>query len=131
MIGMNKEDIKSVALFFRVVTRAVLTLTVWSYQPEYPSLDTNTERRSNVGPGEPVSFSSIMRAYQLVWVDDTDIEGTTEAEAVVGIREYIDGTEITDINVYNSISRLTLSIDDEDGEEYLIDDYAYDMPTKA
>lgn len=128
---MNKENIKSVALFFLVVTSAVLTIMVWSYQPEFSEIDTNIERTSNIGPGEPVSFSSIMRAYQLVWVDDTDIQGTIEEEAVVGIREYIDGTEITDINVYNSISRLTPSIDDDDGEEFLIVDYSSDMPTKS
>ena len=128
---MNKENIKSAALFLLVVTSAVLTIMVWSYQPEFSEIDTDIERTSNIGPGEPVAFNSIMRAYQLVWVDDTDIQGTIEEEAVVGIREYIDGTEITDINVYNSISRLTPSIDEDNGEEFLIVDYASDMPTKS
>lgn len=128
---MNKENIKSIALFLLVVTSAVLTIMVWSYQPEFSEIDTDIERTSNIGPGEPVSFDSIMRAYQLVWVDDSNIQGTIEEEAVVGIREYIDGTEITDINVYNSISRLTPGIDEDSGEEFLIVDYASDMPTKS
>ena len=128
---MNKENIKSIALFLLVVTSAVLTIMVWSYQPEFSEIDTDIERTSNIGPGEPVSFDSIMRAYQLVWVDDSNIQGTIEEEAVIGIREYIDGTEITDINVYNSISRLTPGIDEDSGEEFLIVDYASDMPTKS
>lgn len=128
---MNKENLKSVVLFILVITSLVLTLMVWSYQPEFSEVETDIERTANIGPGEPVPFRSVMRAYQLVWVNGTDIQGTIEEEAVVGIREYIDGTEITDIDVYNSMSRLIPGRNDEDEEEFLIVDYASDLPAKS
>lgn len=131
MVGMNKENVKSVVLLILVISSLVLTLMVWSYQPEFSEVETEIERTANIGPGEPVPFQSVMRAYQLVWVDDEDIQGTIEEEAVVGIREYIDGTEITDIDVYNSLSRLSPSRNEEDDEEFLIVDYASDMPTHS
>lgn len=128
---MNKENIKSIALFLLVISSLVLTVMVWSYEPEFSEVETDVERTANIGPGEPVPFTSVMRAYQLVWVNDMDIQGTIEEDAVVGIREYIDGTEITDIDVYNSMSRLTPSRNEDDEEEFLIVDYASDMPTKS
>ena len=128
---MNKENIKSIALFLLVISSLVLTVMVWSYEPEFSEVETDVERTANIGPGEPVPFTSVMRAYQLVWVNDMDVQGTIEEEAVVGIREYIDGTEITDINVYNSLSRLSPGTDEDGEEEFLIVDYASDMPTKS
>lgn len=128
---MPKEPIKSVILFALVVSSAILTYMVWSYQPEFSEIETNIDPVSNIGASEPISFNQVMRAYQLVRVEGNDIQGTIQEEAVVGIREYISETEIEDINVYNSLDSLETETNEDEEEEFLIVDYPSDMPAKS
>nr|WP_255695422.1 two-component system activity regulator YycH [Salinicoccus sp. ID82-1] len=131
MIGVHRETIKSIILFVLVVSSAILTYMVWSYQPEFSQIDTSIESTSNTGQGEPLPFDSVMRAYQLIWVDGENARGTIEEEAVVGVREFLDGTRIRDINVYNNMNRLNPTVKEDGSEEFLIVDYPSEMPAKS
>ena len=75
---MYRETAKSIILFLLVISSAVLTYMVWSYQPEFSQVDTSIDSTSNIGQGEPVPFNSVMRAYQLIWVDGDNVRGTIE-----------------------------------------------------
>lgn len=128
---MFSETVKSIVLFMLIVSSAILTYLVWSYQPEFSQVDTSIESSPNIGQGETVPFTNVMRAYQTVWVDGNDARGTIEEEAVVGVREVLDGTEIQDINVYNNMNRLNLAKREDGLEEFLIVDYPSEMPNKS
>src|SRR5699024_2657673 len=123
MSGMFRETAKSVILFVLVITSGVLTYMVWSYQPEFSQVDTSVESTPNIGGGETVSFKNVMRAYQLIWVDGSDVRGTIEEDAVVGVREFLEGTEIQDINVYSNMNRLDPAVGEDGHEKFLIVDY--------
>lgn len=128
---MHKETLKSIILFILVISSAILTYMVWSYQPEFSDVETGIDTTSNIGATEEVTFNQMMRAYQLVRVNDADIEGTIQEDVIVGIREYISDTEVEDFNVYNNMNRLD-SVTGEDGsEDFLIVDYPSDMPVKS
>lgn len=131
MIGMYRETAKSIILFLLVISSAVLTYMVWSYQPEFSQVDTSLHSTSNIGQGEPVPFNSVMRAYQLIWVDGDNVRGTIEENAVVGVREFLDGTEIEGIDVYNNMDRLDPAVKENGDEEFLIVDYPSEMPSKS
>lgn len=128
---MFRERAKSLILFILVIASAVLTYMVWSYQPEFSQVDTSIESTPNIGRGEPVPFENVMRAYQLIWADGSDVQGTIKEDAVVGVREFLEGTEITDINVYNNMNRLDPSVGEDGSEEFLIVDYPSEMPAKS
>ncbi|MXQ51615.1 hypothetical protein GQ671_10110 [Salinicoccus hispanicus] len=128
---MYRETVKSIILFTLVVSSAILTYMVWSYQPEFSQIDTSIESTSNTGQGEPLPFESVMRAYQLIWVNGEEARGTIDEDAVVGVREFLDGTRITDINVYNNMNRLDPTVKEDGSEEFLIVDYPSEMPAKS
>lgn len=128
---MFRETAKSVILFLLVIISAVLTYMVWSYQPEFSQVDTSIESTPDIGRGEPMPFKDVMRAYQLIWADGNDIQGTIKEDAVVGVREFLEGTEIQDINVYNNMNRLNPALDEDGSEEFLIVDYPAEMPAKS
>ncbi len=128
---MFRETAKSIVLFILVITSAILTYMVWSYQPEFSQVDTSIESSPNIGRGEPVSFKNVMRAYQLIWVDGNDVQGTIKEDAVVGVREFLEGTEIQDINVYNNMNKLNPAVREDGSEEFLIVDYPSEMPSKS
>ena len=128
---MFSETVKSIVLFMLVISSVILTYLVWSYQPEFSQMDTSIEPSPNIGQSETVPFTNVMRAYQTVWVDGNDARGTIEEEAVVGVREFLEGTEIQDINVYNNMNRLDPAVRDDGLEEFLIVDYPSDMPNKS
>lgn len=128
---MYKETFKSVILFILVVTSAILTYMVWSYQPEFSEVETSINATSNVGSSEEVTFSQMMRAYQLVRVDDSEITGSIQEDIIVGIREYLKDTEIEDVSAYNNLSRLDAVTKEDGSEDFLIVDYPSDMPAKT
>ncbi|WP_020007158.1 YycH family regulatory protein [Salinicoccus albus] len=128
---MFSETIKSIVLIMLVISSAILTYLVWSYQPEFSQMDTSIEPSPNIGQSETVPFTNVMRAYQTVWVDGNDARGTIEEEAVVGVREFLEGTEIQDINVYNNMNRLDPAVREDGLEEFLIVDYPSEMPNKS
>ncbi|GAA3721538.1 two-component system activity regulator YycH [Salinicoccus jeotgali] len=128
---MNRERLKSTILFLLVISSAILTYMVWSYQPEFSQVDTSIESTSNIGQGESLEFGSVMRAYQLIWVDGNSVKGTIKEDAVVGVREFLKDTEIENIDIYNNMNRLTPDVKEDGGEEFLIVDYPSEMPSKS
>ncbi|MHC0551366.1 two-component system activity regulator YycH [Salinicoccus sp. CNSTN-B1] len=128
---MNRERLKSTILFLLVISSAILTYMVWSYQPEFSQVDTSIESTSNIGQGESLEFGSVMRAYQLIWVDGNTVKGTIKEDAVVGVREFLKDTEIENIDIYNNINRLTPDVKEDGDEEFLIVDYPSEMPSKS
>lgn len=128
---MRREVLKSIILFILVITSAVLTYMVWSYQPEFAEVETNINTSSNIGETEDVSFNQTMRAYQLVHVDGSDITGTIQDDIIVGIREYLSGTEVSEINVFNSLNRLDAVTKADGSEDFLVVDYPSNMPMKS
>jgi len=128
---MFRERAKSAILFVLVITSAILTYMVWSYQPEFSQVDTSVESTPNIGGGETVAFKNVMRAYQLIWADGSDVQGTIEEDVVVGVREFLEDTEIQDINVYSNMNRLDPAVKEDGKEEFLIVDYPSEMPAKS
>ena len=45
---MFRERAKSAILFVLVITSAILTYMVWSYQPEFSQVDTSVESTPNI-----------------------------------------------------------------------------------
>jgi len=128
---MFRERAKSAILFVLVITSAILTYMVWSYQPEFSQVDTSVESTPDIGGGETVAFKNVMRAYQLIWADGSDVQGTIEEDVVVGVREFLEDTEIQDINVYSNMNRLDPAVKEDGKEEFLIVDYPSEMPAKS
>lgn len=128
---MYKEWIKSAILIVLVVSSATLAYLVWSYEPEFSQIDTSIEGTTSIGQGERVSFEQVMSTYQLVWINGDDIRGTTDPAALIGIREHLDGSNVTSMNVYNSINRLDVRTDENNDEEFLLVDYYSDVPAKT
>ena len=114
---MYKEWLKSILLIVLVASSAVLTYLVWSYEPEFSQIDTSLEGTTNISQGERVTFEKVMSTYQLVWIQgENNTRGTTDPRALIGIREHLDGSNVTSMNVYNSINRLNVR-GEESGEE--------------
>lgn len=128
---MYKEWLKSIILLVFVVSSAILTYLVWSYEPEFSQIDTTIEGTTNIGQGERVSFEQVMSTYQLVWINGEDTQGTTDPRALFGIREHLDGSSVTSMNVYNSINRLNVRANENNEEEFLLVDYFSDVPSKS
>lgn len=128
---MHRETLKSIILFILVISSAILTYMVWSYQPEFSEMETSIDTAPNIGATEEVSFNQMMRAYQLVRVDDSNIAGTIQEDVIVSIREYISDTEVEEINVYNNMNRLDAVTKDDGSEDFLIVDYPSNMPVKS
>lgn len=128
---MYKEWGKSIILVVFVLTSATLSYLVWSYEPEFSQIDTSIEGTTSIGQGERVSFEQVMSTYQLVWINGEDIRGTTDPAALIGIREHLAGSNVTSMNVYNSINRLDVRTDENNEEEFLLVDYYSDVPSKT
>ena len=129
---MYKEWLKSILLIVIVASSAVLTYLVWSYEPEFSQIDTTIEGTTNIGQGESVSFEQVMSTYQLVWIQgENNTRGTMDPRALIGIRENLEGSNITSMNVYNSLNRLNVRGEESNEEEFLIIDYFSDMPSKS
>lgn len=128
---MYKGLFKSLLLVVLVLTSAVLTYRVWSYEPEFSEIDTTIEGTTNIGQGERVSFEQVMSTYQMVRVSGDDVQGTTNPETLIGVREHLDGSNVTNMNIYNSINRLGVRGEETQEEEFLIIDYFSDVPSKS
>ena len=129
---MYREWIKSILLIVIVASSLVLTYLVWSYEPEFSEIDTTIEGTTNLGQGERVSFEQVMSTYQLVWIQgENNTRGTTDPRALIGIREHLEGSKITSMNVYNSLNRLDVRGEDTSEEEFLLIDYYSDVPSKS
>lgn len=129
---MYREWIKSILLIVIVASSTVLTYLVWSYEPEFSEIDTTIEGTTNIGQGERVSFEQVMSTYQLVWIQgENNTRGTTDPQALVGIREHLDGSNIISMNVYNSLNRLDVRGESSNDEELLLIDYYSDVPSKS
>src|SRR5699024_11649948 len=48
-----------------------------------------------------------------------------------GVREFLEDTEIQDINVYSNMNRLDPAVKEDGKEEFLIVDYPSEMPAKS
>ena len=93
---------------------------VWSYEPEFSQIDTSLEGTTNISQGERVTFEKVMSTYQLVWIQgENNTRGTTDPRALIGIREHLDGSNVTSMNVYNSINRLNVRGEESGEEEFL------------
>lgn len=128
---MYKEWIKSIILTVFVLSSAVLAYVVWSYEPEFSQIDTSIEGTTSIGQGERVSFEQVMSTYQLVWISGENTRGTTDPSALIGIREHLEGSNVTSMNVYNSINRLEVRTGENNEEEFLLVDYYSDVPSKT
>ena len=129
---MYKEWLKSILLIVIVASSAVLTYFVWSYEPEFSQIDTTIEGTTNIGQGENVSFEQVMSTYQLVWIQgENNTRGTTDPRTLIGLRKNLEGSNITSMNVYNSLNRLNVRGEENNEEEFLIIDYFSDVPSKS
>ena len=129
---MYKEWLKSILLIVLVASSAVLTYLVWSYEPEFSQIDTSLEGTTNISQGERVTFEKVMSTYQLVWIQgENNTRGTTDPRALIGIREHLDGSNVTSMNVYNSINRLNVRGEESGEEEFLLIDYYSGLPSKS
>lgn len=131
MSGMYRGLIRSFILLILVAVSAVLTYQVWSYEPEFSEIDTTLEGTNNVGQNERVSFEEVMSTYQMVRVSGEEIKGTTNPEVLIGVREELAGSNLTDMNIYNTTNHLSVRGEETGEEEFLIIDYFSDMPSKS
>lgn len=129
---MYKEWLKSILLIVIVASSAILTYLVWSYEPEFSQIDTSIEGTTNISQGERVTFEQVMSTYQLVWIQgENNTRGTTDPRALIGIREHLEGSNVTNMNVYNNINRLDVRGEDTGEEEFLLIDYYSGVPSKS
>ncbi|WP_188207439.1 YycH family regulatory protein [Alkalibacillus aidingensis] len=64
---MKLEKLKSILLFILVSTSLLLTLAIWTYQPEYEELDPPTYLEENELEGEKHEIHSILRPKQIIF----------------------------------------------------------------
>ncbi|GEN44643.1 YycH family regulatory protein [Alkalibacillus haloalkaliphilus] len=85
---MNKEQFKTALLVLLVISSLLLTLALWTYQPEYEELDQATYLEETELDGEPKHLSQVLQPDLIVF-NETQ-QSTTESAIIPDKQEEVE-----------------------------------------
>lgn len=128
---MIKEILKSLILFILVVTSVILTILVWRFEAEFSEVDTSISPLPNTGQGEVVEIENIIRPYQFVLIDGSEIIGTQSSVMSPDVRNVFAEASINGLQIGNDLSMLDSVLEDIDTEKVLLMDYPTGVPIRT
>ena len=69
------EHVKSIVLFLLVISSVILTFVIWTYTPDYTSIEQTTNNTTVIGTKK--NIESVVKPYRMLYYQNDEFTGTT------------------------------------------------------
>lgn len=94
------EPIKSLILFFLVLTSLLLTFMIWSYKPDYPF--TEDPQTHSILMGDKKNVSDVIKPYRMLFSTEEGFSGTVSTTAIDSVIQHFNQLKTKNFTFVNA-----------------------------